>query len=129
MPDFLQLVATLREHMQAELTRTDALRPLVWPIAGLLLALTASYVWSAPFEIKIGLGALLALLVISYVVAYGYFAVTDSDALRSEKYKLEKMAIEQGLYGNSTTGLQKMADMSGATKLIEASPKGESPHD
>lgn len=122
MPDFLQFVATLREQMQAELTRTDALRPLIWPIAGLLLALTSALIASAPKWVLIAIvGCLIALLGL-YIAGYVYFAIRDPDALRSEKYKLHKLAIEHGLYGDSTTGLiePRSVDRVASTALIDA---------
>jgi hypothetical protein len=48
---------------------------------------------------------MLAVFMALYGVAYVFFALTDSDALRSEKYKLQKIAIEHGLLGDSVTGL------------------------
>lgn len=92
--------------MQAELTRSDILRPLVWPILAVILALAVLggrvpgwiITWLA-----VGLGALVALYALAYIVCF----FIDRDALRSEKYKLQKMAIERGLYGDSNIGLQE----------------------
>lgn len=59
---------------------------------------------------------MLALFLLLYASSYIFFALTDPDALRSEKYKLQKMAIEQGLYGDSGIGLLEPAT---AGPLIE----------
>lgn len=46
-----------------------------------------------------------ALLVgVSAIVAYFYFAKTEPDSLRSERFSLSKMAIEKGIIGDNTTG-------------------------
>lgn len=121
MSDFLQLVATLREQMNAELTRTDALRPLVWPIAGLLLALSVSVASRADKWLLIVLVVALGLSLSAYIIGYAYFALKDPDSLRSEKYKLHKLAIEQGLLGDSLTGLRKV-DANTAPQVLEAAP-------
>ena len=43
--------------------------------------------------------------VIVYILAYIYLLFHDRDALRSEKYSLQKLAIERGLVGDSETGI------------------------
>lgn len=91
--------------MQAELTRTDALRPLIWPIAGLLIAITGALTAHAPAWLLVVLVSAVGIALIVYVGAFIYFAAKDPDALRSEKYKLQKLAIEHGLYGDSAIGL------------------------
>lgn len=127
MPDFLAMVATLREQMQAELTRTDVLRPLIWPVAGLLLALTTGITFGAPKWLLIALAGALGFMLIIYVCSYIFFAVKDPDALRSEKYILHKMAIEHGLIGDSQVGLYKAEDLLGGAKTVDALPSPASP--
>lgn len=39
-----------------------------------------------------------------YGFAYVYCLLYDRDALRSERYSLQKMAIEHGMIGDSKTG-------------------------
>lgn len=128
MPDFIQMIATLREQMHAELTRTDALRPLVWPIAGLLLALSGSVGFGAPSWAIVVEVVLIALLVTAYLGAYCYFAINDPDALRSEKYKLQKLAIEHGLFGDSLSGLREISSAEPA-KTIDVTPALGKPND
>jgi hypothetical protein len=126
MPEFIRLLSELREHMSAELTRSDVLRALIWPIAGLLLALgtlagrVAPWIITDLFMLLCGFLGLYALI---YVVCF----FLDRDALRSEKYKLHKMAIERGLYGDSKTGLIDIpnAQITSDTKAIEAPAKRE----
>jgi hypothetical protein len=129
MPEFIRFLSTLREHMNAELTRSDVLRALIWPNAGLLLALTAGMASHQPDWVMRILFAMLGIFMALYGASYIYFAFSDPDALRSEKYKLQKMAIEQGLYGDSTTGLHRLTEMTAETKLIEASPRDDQHHD
>ena len=105
MPDFIRFLATLREQMSAELTRSDVLRALIWPNSGLLVALIAAVTAKAPNWIQIMLAIMLCIFMTLYGGAYIYFAATDPDALRSEKYKLHKMAIEHGIIGDNMTGI------------------------
>lgn len=113
MPDFMRLVATLSEHMRAELSRSDVLRALIWPFGILLLALTSGNYLRAPAWLMILFASLLVLLFLQYLFAYTFCLFKDRDALRSEKYHLQKMAIEHGLIGDDTTGLIKISAPSG----------------
>jgi len=108
MPDFIRFLSTLKEQMSAELTRSDALRALIWPNAMLLMALVSAAGTKAPNWLLVILAIMLGIFMVLYAGAYVFFAATDPDALRSEKYKLQKMAIEHGLYGDSNTGLHSI---------------------
>lgn len=116
------MLSELRQHMQAELTRSDVLRALIWPIGFLSLLLVGVLSADGPdwitTAIFYALGGFLGLYALTYVVCF----FIDRDALRSEKYKLHKLAIERGLYGDNTMGLKKMSDPSDDAKLIEATP-------
>lgn len=45
-----------------------------------------------------------------YLVAYIYFALTDKDALRSEKFYLHKMALQKGFVGDDSSGYIKVVE-------------------
>jgi hypothetical protein len=106
MPDFLQMVSTLREQMNATLSRSDVLKPLAW-LVGLLVAAAGLLVFSgkAPDWLLVTIGVSLAASVAIYVASYLYCLFKNPDALRSEKYSLHKMAIEHGIYGDSNAGV------------------------
>ena len=54
-----------------------------------------------------------------YLGAYVYCLVTDRDALRSETYTIQKMAIEKGFVGDSLTGVLSLdTDVRG--RMIES---------
>jgi len=105
VPEFLSLVAMLREQMQAELTRSDVLRVLVWPILVLMVGLIAALTVHAPAWVLMGVGAFEGLFFLIYAVAFVALLFVDRDALRTEKYNLQKFAIEHGLIGDSTAGV------------------------
>ncbi len=122
MPEFMKLLTELREQMSAELTRSDVLRSLIWPNAGLLLGLSTALAAKAPTWALIALTVMLGVFMLLYAVSYVFFALTDPDALRSEKYKLQKLAIEQGLFGDSLSGLKKIDDTSARAVVVDAAP-------
>jgi hypothetical protein len=105
MTDFLQLVSTLREQMNATLSRSDVLKPLVWPV-GILATLTvAAAIGKAPTWLLVILAIFLGVALLLYLGAFLFCLAADRDSLRSETYSLHKMAIEHGLYGDSAIGL------------------------
>ena len=109
MAEIMRLLMELRQHMQAELTRSDVLRALIWPNAGLLLVLVGSF-GRAPAWITTAIFYLLCAFLALYALVYVVCFFIDRDALRSEKYKLQKMAIERGVFGDSEHGLLKSDD-------------------
>lgn len=122
MPEFIKMLSELRQHMQAELTRSDVLRALIWPTSGLAMLFIAALGLKAPAWILSAIFYILCGFLALYALAYVVCFFIDRDALRSEKYKLHKLAIERGLYGDSTMGLKDISEASADTKLIEATP-------
>ena len=61
---------------------------------------------------------------ILYGAAYILFGIRDPNLLRSEKFNIEKMAIERGLYGDDRTGLHEPAAPVSEKKpiLLESPP-------
>lgn len=105
MPDFLKLVSTLQAHMSAELSRSDILRALIYPLIALLMATVAASATHADTWLKVILVVLLVANAFLYGGAYVFCLRNDRDALRSEKYSLNKMAIEHGIFGDSLRGI------------------------
>lgn len=119
MADFTQLVSLLREQMNATLSRSDALKPLAWLIALLLAAIALSSWVRAPEWLLISESVMLVCSVLLYLGAYIFCLITDPDALRSEKYSLQKLALEQHLIGDSTTGLFRADEAISPAKAIK----------
>jgi hypothetical protein len=57
-----------------------------------------------PVWLIILLAVILVFAFILFFIAYGYCLIKDRDALRSETYSIQKMAIERGIIGDSSTG-------------------------
>ncbi|HWK96318.1 MAG TPA: hypothetical protein VNR39_12935 [Pseudolabrys sp.] len=105
MPNFMQLVSLMREQMNATLSRSDVLKPLAWLVGLLSLAIVLMLVAKAPEWVLSPLVWTLVGSILLYAFSYIYCLFVDRDALRSEKYSLNKMAIEHGLLGDSRSGL------------------------
>lgn len=126
MSNFGQLVDSLREQMQANLSRSDVLRPLAWLVGLLLMALVSTLATQAPAWVVAALLIALAGSLILYLGAYIFCLLVDRDALRSERYTLHKMAIESGLYGDSRIGLiEPIDDKAGVQGLIGTNTASE----
>ena len=104
MAEFMKLLLELRQHMSAEFTRSDVLRALMWPML-VLLAAMVGLAGRVPTWILTDLFYMLCASVGLYGLTYVVCFFLDRDALRSEKYTLQKMAIERGVYGDSQHGL------------------------
>lgn len=109
--------------MKADLSRSDALRPLVLPL-GLLATTFLGLVWAkAPQWALVVVGILFAMIVCVYAGIYIWFALNNADALRSERYSLHKIAIAKGLYGDSNIGLLDEGSSAIEGEAIEADPQ------
>jgi hypothetical protein len=129
MANFSQLISSLREQMNATLSRSDVLKPLAWLIGTLTITTVLMVYVQSPNWLLVVMAMLLVAIIILYGWAYGFCLLKDRDALRSEKYSLHKMAIEHRLIGDNSTGLfepdetnQAPMGRVGATKQIEHEP-------
>lgn len=60
------------------------------------------------------------VVVALYLAAYIYCLFTDRDALRSETYSIQKLAIEKGYIGDSVTGILEGVRAQRALQQAEA---------
>jgi len=98
-------IAHLLEGSSTEGTRSSALQPLLWVILLCLIGISSTVPFGGPgWLIKVIAGLLVAAVLVS-IGSFIFLLIKDRDALRSEKFVLSKMAIEQGLVGDSESGL------------------------
>jgi hypothetical protein len=119
MTAFLQFFTSLREQMSATLTRSDILRALIWPI-GILAAMTVAIANTGPNWLLVVVAVMLVMIVFLYCASFVFCLGHDRDALRSERYSLQKLAIERHLIGDSATGIIDSEDDPYAHKLVDA---------
>jgi hypothetical protein len=116
MPDqFLQILqqALLRN------SKSTVLTSLSWLIGLLLPSIILASAYATDKWIVVMLGILLGIAVLLFLAAFVYFACKNPELLRSEKYVIQKMAIEQGLIGDDLSGYVKIDPKS--QKLITGS--------
>lgn len=88
-------------------SRSSVLVPLQWILMILAVFFLALVLVRAPEWALIGDGAGLLMVLSLCVAAYIYFGLKSPDCLRSEQYSLSKYAIQQGLYGDSDSGMKE----------------------
>ena len=112
-----ELYQILQQALQRN-TKSTVLRPLSW-LVGLLLTAT---IFASRFGMDKWLVVMLAVLdclaIILYFAAYIFFGHKDPDLLRSEKFTIQKMAIQHGLIGDDISGMFKIPKL-GDIPLIE----------
>ena len=94
----------LRQQLDSA-ARTDVLRPLAWLVGILVIGIIGLVHADAPSWTLLLLGATVGFVILLYAAAYTYCLAFDRDALRSEKYAIQKLAIEKGVYGDDNIGI------------------------
>lgn len=119
-PNEFNQVRALFNQMTAGGSRSTVLGPIGWMMPICVLATLASVEYEAPAWLTEMFAAFTALTFLLYLIAYVYCLFTDKDALRSERYSIQKMAIEKGLIGDDNIGLIP-AEEYGPGKILQLS--------
>jgi hypothetical protein len=127
MSQFSQLLSLLQEQMHATISRSDVLRPLAW----LLIILSSTTLIALYLQLPVWFSAPAAILWFAAVILYGYaflFSLRAApDMLRSEKFSLQKMAIERGVFGDSAAGILEVTSTKGTLIVGSDASKEEKP--
>lgn len=121
MTQFWEFASSLQQHISATARRSDVLKPFAWLLAIVASLLAAISIGNGPEWLQSLLGLGFVVLIGLYALIYIVCFVVDRDALRSESYSLNKMAIEHKLVGDSSTG------MFAANKVVEHTAAEQSP--
>jgi hypothetical protein len=121
----MTLFSRLFEQASAQAARSTVLQPLAWIIVSLFAALSVTASFRPESWVLIFLAVLLVIILGIYVGAYIYCMWKDPDLLRSEKFYIQKFAIERGVFGDSTKGIiiqnsnedKKVLDVESGTTL------------
>ena len=100
-----QMLHAILQQISSEGKRSTAMQPLIWLLGILLFGTLSSFYLALPAWVGKVLMGLLVLIILVFVGVYIYFMLTNSDALRSEKYSLNKLAIEKSVVGDDLTGI------------------------
>jgi hypothetical protein len=107
MPDMFRQIF---EQVMTSGGRSTALKPLGWLLSILILGLLGvARAGLAPWIIETFV-IFMALAALLYLAAYVFFMCKNPDALRSERYAIEKLAIEKSVVGDSSRGIVKDVD-------------------
>jgi hypothetical protein len=106
-------------------SRTSVLNPLQWTLAILLLGLFGAFEAKAPQWMSVGIGICSFGVVLLLGVAYVFFMFRNPDALRSEGFSLQKLALEKGLVGDNLHGLKTIDAATNAMVVARQGDKGE----
>lgn len=99
------LLRELLSQASTRAGRSTALKPLGWLLSILLSAALGVVGLSGPSWFVLVTVGFAAATTAAYLAAYVYLLLKNPDALRSETYVIQKLAIEKGLVGDSVTGL------------------------
>lgn len=96
------------QHAKSFGSRSSILSVLAWIFGTLFFFITIAGIFKSPTWLLIAMFSLLVLVLISILVAFFYCLFTgNTDILRSEKFVIEKLAIEKQISGDSLTGPEK----------------------
>lgn len=118
----IEIVKQFLQQASLQGSRSTVLSPLGW-LAATLLAGWIGLLWrQAPHWVIVLMAVLLCLCIALYLIAYVYFMTRTPDALRSERFTLNKLAIEKGMMGDNASGFSTVES---SRRLIEAHVQGE----
>lgn len=100
----IELVKAFLEQASASGTKANVLKPMNWMILTLIAAVIAMFKIGVPIWISILIITFMVISIIIFLFAFLYCLFKDRDALRSEKYSIQKMAIEKGFVGDNIYG-------------------------
>lgn len=106
MPDFFKQIL---EHASSQGYKSNVLKPLFGLLSVLLLTTIVCIYLGNEIFANICLTVSL-LIVVCFLVCYFYCLFKSPDLLRSEKFNLEKTAMEKIALGDSSTGRIKIQD-------------------
>ena len=101
----LEIVRRLLQHGMLNGSRSTVVTMLAWMAATLASCMLGTVVFNAPNWMQVFVATMLGVDFFLFVAAYIYFGFTDKDALRSERYSIQKLAIEYNLIGDKAAGL------------------------
>jgi hypothetical protein len=111
----------LLQKSDASGSRSTILKPLTWFISVIIGGIVLLLEFDSPIWLIIMFSIIMGLAIITFLFAYIFCLFTDKDAIRSEKYSIQKMAIEKGIYGDSSTGVLPSSQMNRNLEPIQIS--------
>lgn len=113
------IIKSFLEQATAESSKSTVMKPLNWLIVILISGTITAFYFNLPKGISYTSSILTGLTIVVYLIVYFYCLFTDKDALRSEKFIVQKLAIEKGFVGDSSMGKIEIDSIS-ANKRLES---------
>jgi len=102
---FMDYVKHILQQTNSFGSRSSILSILAWILGSLLCATTLASIFKADKLILIGLFILVVIMIIAILVAFFFCLFTNkTDILRSEKFNIEKLALEKHVPEDSLNG-------------------------
>lgn len=101
----LQILKAFLQQATASGSRSTVLKDLLWVIGIVISAILIASKFGLPIPLITALFVIFCLLIAIFLFSYIFCLVKNPDWLRSEKFSIEKMAIEKGFVGDSTVGV------------------------
>ena len=114
------LIRAFLEQATAKGSKSTILKPLGWMMGICISATLTSAHFKLPEWVMYLFAGFSCITMALYLIAYLYCLVKDRDALRSETYSIQKMAIEKGFVGDDISGSLSV-ERTPSGQLIEGS--------
>lgn len=98
-------VRELFSHSDASGAKSTILKPLTWFLALIIGGILLLLQFSSPIWLIIMLAVIFCFGVVIFFFVYIYCLMNDRDSLRSEKFTIQKLAIEKGITGDDIIGI------------------------
>lgn len=104
----IEFVHQLLQKHDASGSKSTILKPLTWFISILVASLIGLLHARAPQWILIYIVVIVTIAVAIFFYTYLVCLNKNPDALRSETFTIQKMALEKGVYGDSFLGVYEV---------------------
>jgi len=101
----LSLIQAFLEQATAKGTKATILKPLGWMMLILISATLSAFYLNSPKWVGVLFSVFTCVTMVLYLLTYIYCLFKDRDALRSETYSIQKLAIEKGFVGDDISGM------------------------
>lgn len=119
------IIRELMQKSDASGSKSTILKPLTWFISILIGGIILLIKINSPNWLVVMFSVIMGISIIIFFFAYLYCLFTDKDAIRSEKYSIQKLAIEKGLLGDSTLGIISENNFKSLNENIKTNNSGE----
>ena len=104
-----EFISSIFKQATAQGFKSNVVKPLMGMFTLFVIATVVLYWLEVPY-FSIAMGCLMMIAGIVFLIAYLYCLFKNPDYLRSEKFVVEKMAIEKAALGNSMTPMIKLPE-------------------